>query len=91
MMKRSAGIRRFGAASLDLAYVAAGRYEGFWETDLKYWDVAAGSLLVQEAGGYISGIDGKKDFLKSGNILATNSHLNIEIRKIFKQIVGEKG
>lgn len=90
IMKKSAGVRRFGAASLDLAYVAAGRYEGFWETDLKYWDVAAGSLLVQEAGGYISDMDGKQDVLESGNILATNSHLNAEIKQIFKKIINEK-
>jgi len=89
IMKKSAGIRRFGAASLDLAYVAAGRYEGFWETDLKHWDVAAGSLLVQEAGGYISDIEGEKVSLESGNILATNAHLNVEIRKIFKQIINK--
>src|SRR3546814_16978395 len=54
-----AGIRRFGAASLDLAWVAAGRYDGFWESDLQVWDVAAGMLLVREAGGFVSAFSGR--------------------------------
>src|SRR5689334_12091471 len=57
-MRETAGVRRFGAAALDLAYVAAGRYEGFWEEDLSPWDVAAGILLVREAGGYVSDLKG---------------------------------
>ena len=66
------GLRRFGAASLDLAFVAAGRYDGFWERGLSAWDIAAGVIIVREAGGVIGGLDGKKDFLNSGNILAAN-------------------
>jgi len=68
--QKSAGIRRPGAAALDLAYLAAGRYDGFWELGLKPWDIAAGSLLVQEAGGLISDLSGESGFLASGNIVA---------------------
>lgn len=65
-----AGIRRAGAAALDLAYVAAGRLDGFWEFGLKPWDVAAGALFIQEAGGYVSTIDGSQDVLNGKSILA---------------------
>ncbi|MEO0946078.1 MAG: inositol monophosphatase family protein, partial [Pseudomonadota bacterium] len=68
----TAGIRRWGAASLDLAYVAAGRYEGFWERSLNEWDIAAGILLVREAGGLIEGIDDRDAPLKSGGLIAAN-------------------
>lgn len=64
-----ADIRRAGSAALDLAYVAAGRLDGFWEFGLKEWDMAAGALLIQEAGGYISDFGGGDNFLKSGNII----------------------
>ncbi|MCG8536585.1 MAG: inositol monophosphatase [Pseudomonadales bacterium] len=67
--KATAGIRRAGAASLDLAYVAAGRYDGFWEFGLSEWDMAAGSLLVTEAGGLIGDLKGGMDHMKSGNIV----------------------
>lgn len=72
VLKETAGVRRFGAASLDLAYVAAGRFDAFWERDLNIWDVAAGAALVREAGGMISEIDGGKNFLTGGSILAAN-------------------
>ncbi len=65
----TAGIRRPGAAALDLAYVAAGRFDGFWEAGLKPWDIAAGGLLVTEAGGLISDFRGGADFLGSGNVV----------------------
>jgi myo-inositol-1(or 4)-monophosphatase len=70
----SSGIRRFGAASLDLAYVAAGRLDGFWERGLSAWDVAAGAVLVREAGGHAKEIDGG-DFLQTGAIVAANDRL----------------
>nr|VFJ89732.1 MAG: myo-inositol-1(or 4)-monophosphatase [Candidatus Kentron sp. H]VFJ91267.1 MAG: myo-inositol-1(or 4)-monophosphatase [Candidatus Kentron sp. H]VFJ97812.1 MAG: myo-inositol-1(or 4)-monophosphatase [Candidatus Kentron sp. H] len=66
----SAGVRRSGSAALDLASVAAGRFDGFWEFGLKSWDVAAGALLIQEAGGIITDSKGREDYLKSGNIVA---------------------
>ena len=76
-MKEAAGIRRFGAAALDLAYVAAGRFAAFFETGLKPWDVAAGALLVREAGGRVSEPEGGDgDVVASGRVLATNGHVH---------------
>ncbi len=66
----SAGIRRAGSAAIDLAYVAAGRLDGFWEIGLKPWDMAAGALLISEAGGVCTDFSGGGDFLQSGNIIA---------------------
>jgi myo-inositol-1(or 4)-monophosphatase len=71
---KTAGIRRWGAAALDLAYVAAGRFDGYWERGLNVWDVAAGAVLVREAGGAVAEIDGG-DFMKSGAIVASNASL----------------
>jgi myo-inositol-1(or 4)-monophosphatase len=76
MSQRVAGVRRFGAAALDLAFVAAGRFDGFWERDLKPWDMAAGLLLVSEAGGKITNADGEDDVLGTGSILASNLELH---------------
>ena len=72
LFKDTAGIRRPGSAALDLAYVAAGRIDGFWEFDLNPWDMAAGALLVQEAGGKVGDFAGGDDFLDSGNVIAGN-------------------
>ncbi len=69
VLANTSGIRRLGSAALDLAYVAAGRLDGFWETGLSPWDVAAGSLLIREAGGIISGLDGSEDYLESSHLL----------------------
>jgi myo-inositol-1(or 4)-monophosphatase len=82
MIQHTAGIRRPGAAALDLAYVAAGFYDGFWEVGLNPWDVAAGSLLVLEAGGLIGDLAGDGDYLYSGQVIAANP-------KIYAQIVKE--
>jgi myo-inositol-1(or 4)-monophosphatase len=68
----TAGIRRAGSAALDLAYVAAGRLDGFWEIGLKPWDMAAGVLIIQEAGGLVSDFGGGNDFLQTGNVVAAN-------------------
>jgi myo-inositol-1(or 4)-monophosphatase len=70
--QRVAGVRRFGSAALDLAYVAAGRFDGFWERDLKAWDLAAGLLLVTEAGGRVTDAEGGEDMLTAGSICAGN-------------------
>jgi len=70
-----AGMRRFGSAALDLAYVASGRFEGAFMTHLKAWDIAAGILMVREAGGYVCDIKGKQNMLDSGTILAANDQL----------------
>ena len=75
LIAHTSGIRRAGAAALDLAYVAAGRLDGFWEFGLKIWDVAAGVLLIQEAGGLVSDLDGGHDYMETGNIVAANNKL----------------
>jgi len=86
VMKNSSGIRRYGAAALDLAYVAAGRYDAFWEFNLKTWDIAAGSLIVKEAGGYVGNINKNENYLYTGNIYACNNYLNDELKsKIIKK------
>ncbi len=77
-----AGIRRFGAASLDLAWVAAGRYEGFWESNLKPWDTAAGCLLVREAGGFVSDWRGISQPICDKQVLAGNDALHSRLHKI---------
>jgi myo-inositol-1(or 4)-monophosphatase len=70
--QRVAGVRRFGSAALDLAWVAAGRYDGYWERDLKPWDIAAGLLMVTEAGGKVTDAEGGQDMLTTGGICAGN-------------------
>lgn len=82
----SAGMRRGGSAALDLSYVACGRFEGFWEINLSPWDVAAGALLIQEAGGIISDVWGKPGYLFSGDILASNGHIHRELCGITSKI-----
>jgi len=72
IQNRVAGLRRFGAASLDLAFVAAGRLDGYWERDLKPWDIAAGQIMVREAGGTISGMAGNDDALTTGHVICGN-------------------
>jgi myo-inositol-1(or 4)-monophosphatase len=84
VMDATAGVRRFGAASLDLAYVAAGRFDGFWEHGLKPWDVAGGILLVREAGGMVSEADGGSKALEGGSILAANDMLHPALLKLLK-------
>jgi myo-inositol-1(or 4)-monophosphatase len=80
LMKTTAGLRRPGSASLDLAYVAAGRYDGFFEIGLKAWDIAAGALLITEAGGLVGDMEGENRYLESGHVLAGNP-------KVFGQLV----
>ena len=72
-------VRRDGSAALDLAFTAAGRFEAFWEFDLHAWDVAAGVLLVREAGGTVSAIDGSAFALEAGSVLASNGHIHAEM------------
>ena len=74
VIAKTAGIRRWGAASLDLAYVAAGRFDGYWERGLNTWDIAAGAVIVREAGGVVTEPDGD-DFMKTGAVLAANPAL----------------
>jgi myo-inositol-1(or 4)-monophosphatase len=84
VMPQVAGIRRFGTASLDLAYVAAGRFDGFWEAGLKPWDMAAGIVLVREAGGFVSDLAGGAGMLENGGILAANSELHQPLGDILR-------
>ena len=77
----TAGIRRAGSAALDLAYVAAGRLDGFWEIGLSSWDMAAGALIVREAGGIVTDFDGGEDYLSSGNVVAGSPKILHEILK----------
>ena len=86
LIRDTAGIRRAGAASLDLAYIAAGRLDGFWEFDLKPWDIAAGALLVQEAGGIVGDFSGGHDHMQSGNTLAANSALRKEMLERIREM-----
>ncbi len=83
-----AGIRRAGAASLDLAYVAAGRLDAFWEIGLSPWDIAAGALLVREAGGLVSDIDASDNFMRSGNIVCGNPKCFKAVLQATKPLLG---
>jgi myo-inositol-1(or 4)-monophosphatase len=89
MMTRVHGVRRTGSAALDLAWVACGRMDGFWEFGLKPWDVAAGSLIVQEAGGKVTNMDGTKLSLTGGRIVATNGRLHKHLTGIIAENMAE--
>ena len=77
-------IRKMGSAALDMAYVAAGRCDGFWQRNLNYWDIAAGIILIKEAGGFVTDFDGNENYLDNKTILATNGKINEEMIKILK-------
>jgi myo-inositol-1(or 4)-monophosphatase len=81
-----AGLRRFGAAALDMAFVAAGRFDGFWERNLQPWDMAAGQIIVREAGGIVSGIEGDDDPLKTGHVICGNEFVHAELVKILQPL-----
>jgi myo-inositol-1(or 4)-monophosphatase len=82
VMGEVAGVRRLGSASLDLAYVAAGRFDGFWERDLSAWDIAAGILLVREAGGFVSDMDGGSAMLDMGSVVAGNEYIQKALMEV---------
>ena len=84
VMNNSSGLRRMGAASLDLAYVAAGRFDGFWEVALAPWDMAAGIVLVREAGGTVNDINGREDMLNTGSVVVGNEMIQGQLLKILK-------
>lgn len=86
IQNRVAGLRRFGAASLDLAFVAAGRLDGYWERNLQAWDIAAGQIMVREAGGIISGLEGHDNALTTGNVVCGNEYVHDELVKILKAV-----
>ncbi|HEY8871933.1 MAG TPA: inositol monophosphatase family protein [Stellaceae bacterium] len=85
VMAATSGVRRLGAAALDLAYVAAGRYDGFWEFGLRPWDIAAGLLLVREAGGFVSDLSGGQAMMTSGDVLAANGHLHLPLAALIRE------
>ena len=87
VMAATSGVRRFGAAALDLAYVASGRFDGFWETGLWPWDIAAGILLVREAGGFVSDLAGGPATAASSDILAANGHLHLPLGALIRDAV----
>ena len=90
VMAGTAGLRRFGAASLDLAYVAAGRFDAFWEFGLSPWDVAAGILLIREAGGFVTELDGGNDPLNGDTILAANDALYDPVGRMLREAIKAK-
>lgn len=82
---QTAGIRRAGSASLDLCYTACGRYDGFWEMSLSSWDIAAGSLIVREAGGVVTDFLGRDGYLKSGNVVVANRRIHSAMLEVIRQ------
>jgi myo-inositol-1(or 4)-monophosphatase len=80
----SGNLRRVGSAALDLAYVAAGRFDGYWERHIHSWDIVAGSILVREAGGFVSTADGRDDVVDGGSILAGNEYIHREMLGVLK-------
>jgi myo-inositol-1(or 4)-monophosphatase len=86
-----AGLRRYGAAALDLAWVACGRLDAYWERDLSPWDMAAGSLLVREAGGFVSDCAGKGDIFAAGQVVAGNDFMHRELLRLLKEAATAAG
>lgn len=90
VMPQVAGIRRFGAAALDLAYVAAGRFDGFWEEGLMPWDLAAGVLLVKEAGGFVAPVTPRASVMQSGALIASNAAIHEPFVKLIRDASGKE-
>jgi myo-inositol-1(or 4)-monophosphatase len=90
---RARAVRRLGSAAIDLCYVAAGRMDGFWETDLKAWDIAGGALIVSEAGGVVTDTDGRPFVSRGGHVLTANAHIHaamVEVIRTFRARGGPK-
>ena len=77
-------VRKFGSAALDMAYVACGRFDGYWQRELNYWDIAAGIIILKEAGGYVNFFEEDKELPLKKNILATNSNIHEDLRELIK-------
>ena len=84
LLPLTSGVRRAGSAALDLAHVACGRLDGFWEIGLNAWDIAGGALLIEEAGGLVSDFDGEGDYLKSGNVLCGTPRVHREMLRLIQ-------
>src|SRR5262249_55713662 len=80
-----AGLRRFGAAALDLAYIAAGRFDAYWERNLSSWDFAAGVLMVREAGGYVTDLEGRERTIEPGDVIAGNETMHREVLELLQK------
>jgi myo-inositol-1(or 4)-monophosphatase len=87
VQEKVAGVRRFGAAALDLAWVAAGRLDAYWERNLSSWDMAAGLLMVREAGGFVSDLDGREDIFGKGEVIAGNETMQREVLALIRAAV----
>ncbi|MEQ8826484.1 MAG: inositol monophosphatase family protein, partial [Parvibaculum sp.] len=85
VMNEVAGVRRMGSAALDLAYVAAGRFDAYWEANLSAWDIAAGIVLVREAGGFVADLAGRDDMIGTGGIVAGNDMLSRKLGDLLKK------
>ena len=83
--KNVSNVRKFGSAALDMAYVACGRFDGYWQRELNYWDVAAGIIIVKEAGGFVDFFEKDKNLPLKKNILATNSNIHDEIKVLINK------
>ncbi|HAR53549.1 MAG TPA: inositol monophosphatase, partial [Roseovarius nubinhibens] len=84
LMPVCAGVRRWGAAALDMAYVAAGRYEGFWERRLNAWDLAAGVVILREAGGMVQPLDPQGNIIEDGNVVCANEQVFEKFAKVIR-------
>ncbi|MDC0736845.1 inositol monophosphatase family protein [Cognatishimia sp. SS12] len=84
LMPTCAGVRRWGSAALDMAYVAAGRYEGYWERGLNVWDIAAGVIIIKEAGGFVQAMDPEESVLESGTVLCANEPIFDQFSKVIR-------
>jgi myo-inositol-1(or 4)-monophosphatase len=80
-----AGLRRYGAAALDLAWIAAGRFDAYWQRELSPWDIAGGAILVREAGGFVSDLDGDGDIFAKGQVVAGNDFMHRELLRLLKE------
>lgn len=91
IFKRAGGMRRVGSAALDLCYTACGCFDGFWEFQLSPWDIAAGELILKEAGGIVSDFHGRDDYLVSGNIIGANPYIHRELVEIIEKVMAKYG
>ena len=83
--KNVSNVRKFGSAALDMAYVAAGRFDGYWQRELNYWDIAAGTIIVKEAGGFIDYFEEDKNNPLKKNVIATNSIIHDELKDLIRK------
>ena len=85
MSNHVTSVRKFGSAALDMAFVASGRFDGFWQRELNYWDIAAGIIILKEAGGFVEFFDKDPGFPLKRNILASNANIHDELRELIKK------